>query len=430
MPEARAAAPAAAPGAAAPGALAALVAEAFLSRLAFGIMAFALPLYARALGMGLAEIAVLISANTLVSMLLKPHAGRLADRLGHKAGAVASIAARSLLTLAFAAATLPWQLFALQGGRGLAKSLRDPSIKALIAEHGGKGRIASAFAWYKTATSAAGALGKALAGLLITLTAAAYGWVFLAAFALSVLPLLAVAVFVPRAGAGAGAAPAPEAEAAPAAGGEEPGTLGLARSLWPALGFGFLVSGTAQMLRGLFPILAVEYGGLSEAETGLVLLGATVVTLVAGPLFGRLADRGHRRLVLSLRGVANVASSLIYLLAPGLAGFAAAKAVDEAGKAAFHPAWGSLAAELAGRHPGRRGAVMGWLSASDDAGSVAGPILAGLVWGGFGVGALLGLRVALAVLTEIYAATVLPRATRRRPAAPPTAAGTAPSAVS
>jgi MFS family permease len=387
--------------------LAALVAEAFLSRLAFGIMAFALPLYARALGMGLAEIAILISANTLVSMLLKPHAGRLADRLGHKAGAVLAIGARSLLTLAFAAASLPWQLFALQGGRGLAKSLRDPAIKALVAAHGGKGRIAQAFAWYKTATSAAGALGKALAGLLLTLTAARFGWVFLVAFALSVLPLLAVALLVPR----GAVAPARAAAAAPPAP-PVPGTLGLARRLWPALGFGFLVSGTAQMLRGLFPILAVEYGGLSAAETGLILLGATLATLVAGPLFGWLADRGWRRLVLTGRSAANVLASAIYLLAPSFPGFAVAKAVDEVGKAAFHPAWGALAAELAAQHPARQGAVMGWLSASDDAGSVAGPILAGLVWSSFGVGALLGLRIVLAVLTELYALLVLPRALR------------------
>lgn len=390
---------------AAPAAIAALVGEAFLSRLAFGIMAFALPLYGRALGMSLAEIAVLISLNTLVSMLLKPSVGRLADRMGHKAGALGGILARSLLTLLFAFATLPWQLFALQGARGVAKGVRDTSVEALIAQHGGKRRIASAFARYKTATSAAGALGKALAGVLITLTAARYGWVFLTAFVFSILPLLAVALFVPRP-AGAFAEPAP---AVP-----PPEAPRLAWRLWPALGLGFLVSGTAQMLRGLFPILAVEHGGLSEAETGLVLLLATLVTLAAGPLFGWLADRGHRKLVLMGRGVANIVASAVYLISPGFAAFAAAKAVDEAGKAAFNPAWGSLAAELSDRHPGQRARVMGWLGAAEDAGSVAGPILAGLIWSGFGVAALLGLRMALAVLAELYALLVLPRAFRQQ----------------
>lgn len=387
-------------------AMAALLTEAFLSRLAFGIITFALPLYARALGMGLAEIAVLISANTLVSMLLKPYAGRLADRLGYKASALGAILARSAFTLLMAFAALPWQLWALQGARGLAKSLRDPAIKALIAEHGGKRRIASAFAWYKTATSAAGALGKALAGLLLTLTAAQFGWVFLAAFACSVLPLATVALFVPR--------PTAVVPVPPAAKPEHPAARGILppRPLWPAMGFGLLVSGTAQMLRGLFPILAVEYAGLSTAEAGGILLLATIVTLAAGPLFGWLADRRHRKLVLMTRSVANIVSSAIYLLAPGLAGFAAGKAVDEAGKAAFHPAWGSLMAGLSERDPQGRGHVMGWLSAAEDAGSVAGPILAGLVWSAWGVAALLGVRIALAVLTELYALVVLPRGTQ------------------
>ena len=411
-----------APGAhATPGAIGALVAEAFLSRLAFGIMAFALPLYGRALGMGLAEIAVLITLNTVVSMLLKPQAGRLADRLGHKTGALLAILVRSLLTLLFTVAAVPWQLFALQAARGGAKSLRDPSIEALIALHGGKRRIASAFAWYKTATSAAGALGKALAGLLLTLTAAQFGWVFLVAFALSVLPVVAVAIMVPKPG------PAPErltTTAAPVASG--PAAPGLVRRLWPAMGFGLMVSGTAQMLRGLFPILAVEYAGLSAAEAGAILLGATLVTIAAGPFFGWIADRGHRKLVLMTRSVANLTSSVIYLAAPGFAGFAVAKAVDEAGKAAFNPAWGSLMAELSSHDPPRRGGTMGWLGASEDAGAVAGPILAGLVWSAWGVGALLGVRVALALATELYALFVLPRAFCQRGPTPPARRGFSP----
>jgi hypothetical protein len=69
---------------------------------------------------------------------------------------------------------------------------------------------------------------------------------------------------------------------------------------------------------------------------------------------------------------------------------------------------------------------MGWLGAAEDAGSVAGPVLAGLVWGAWGVPALLGCRIALALLTELYAFLVLPRASRpdapAEPAPPPAVA--------
>ena len=393
-------------------ALLAIVGEAFLSRLAFGVMAFALPLYARSLGMGLAEIAVLVSANMAVAILLKPYAGHLADRLGHKRGAVLAIAGRSALTLLFAFAGAAWQLFGLQTARGVAKSLRDPSINALIAEHGGKRRIASAFAWYKTATSAAGALGKALAGVLLTLTASDFPQVFLAAFLLSVLPLVAVLRWLPE--TAPDAATSGDATAPPTAGGGG-GSGTRARPgerLWPVMGLGFLLSGTANMLRSLFPILAVEHGGLSEAETGVLYLLATAVTLLAGPAFGWLSDNVSRKLVLMARGIANITSSAVYLAFPTFAGFAVGKAVDEAGKAAFNPAWGALMAEISGRDRARRGQTMGWLDAADDAGAIAGPLLAGLLWSAWGVGALLGVRIGLAVATEVYAMLLFPHARR------------------
>jgi MFS family permease len=115
-----------------------------------------------------------------------------------------------------------------------------------------------------------------------------------------------------------------------------------------------------------------------------------------------------------IRSVVNIASSAVYLMFPTFAGFVVGKAVDEAGKAAFHPAWGSLMAEISGHDPARRGRVMGKLGAAEDAGSVAGPILAGLLWSAWGVGALLAVRIGLAVVAEVYAGLVLPLGTRRR----------------
>jgi len=65
-------------------ALLALVAEGFASRLSFGLVGFALPLYARGLGLSLAAIGVLASLNTIVALVLKPVMGAAADRYGRK----------------------------------------------------------------------------------------------------------------------------------------------------------------------------------------------------------------------------------------------------------------------------------------------------------------------------------------------------------
>jgi MFS family permease len=170
----------------------------------------------------------------------------------------------------------------------------------------------------------------------------------------------------------------------------------------PAMIFGFLVSGTADMLRGLLPVLAVEYAGLSEAETGLLYLVSTVVVLSAGPAFGWLSDNVSRKLVLTIRSIANTGSSAIFLLSPTLGGFVLGKAVDDAGKAAFQPAWGSLKAQISARERHNRARMMALMRMSEDAGTVVAPVLAGLLWNAWGVGALLGARIGIAILVELY----------------------------
>ena len=178
------------------------------------------------------------------------------------------------------------------------------------------------------------------------------------------------------------------------------------------MGFGFLVSSTAHMFRSLFPILAVEYGGLTAAETGMLYLVATVVTLMAGPMFGWLADNVSLKLVLMTRSVADVVASVIYWSAPSLPGFVVGKAVDEAGKAAFHPAWGSLMAEISGHARSsrpdhgpvrRRGGCR--LGRRTDHRR---PRLDRL-----GRGALMAARIGLAIVAEVYAVALLHRARRR-----------------
>jgi MFS family permease len=378
-------------------ALAAIVAEGFFSRLSFGLISFALPLYAyQELGLSLTAIGFLASLNLGVAIVLKPFMGSLADRAGMKPSFTLAIALRSVVSLLLVFATLPWQLFAIRGVHGVSIALRDPSANVLIAEQGGKKAVASAFAWYQTAKSLAGTLGKASAGVLLALTASSFSTVFAIAFVLSVLPVVVVARFVrePKPHAAAAAEATRQAEETRGAAMRPPRTL-------PFAGVGFLISGTAYMLANLFPILAVEYAGLTTAQAGLVYLIAPVVILT-GPAFGWLSDNVSRKLVLSLRSVANVASSVIYLVAPNLAGVAVARAVDDLGKAAFRPAWGALMAHVAGFDRRRRARTMGSMSAGEDAGEFAGPILAGFLWSTWGVPVLLAVRIALALVTEIY----------------------------
>lgn len=382
-------------------ALAAIVAEGFLSRLSFGIIGFALPLYAYRLGMSLSAIGVLVALNVIVEMLLKPAMGPGADRFGLKRSFTVAMGARSLVALLLGFAGAPWQLYGIRALHGASESLRDPSVNALIAERGGKNAVASAFAWYGTARMVAGAIGKAAAGILLTLTVSDFRLVFLVAFLLSALPIYVVARYVPGGTEDVSpfAASRPRMEPATGLAGAQKGRP----AILPFVGFGVLINGTAAMVNNLFPILATKYAGLTEAEAGIVYAGSTLVILFAGPMFGWLSDNVSRKSVLLVRGIANTLSSLIYLVAPTFAGVAAAKIVDDTGKAAFRPAWGALMAHLSGFDRANRARVMGYLGLGENIGESAGPLMAGLIWSAWGVPAVLVIRAGLSVLTEIYA---------------------------
>jgi MFS family permease len=381
-------------------ALSAMVAEGFLSRLSFGIVSFALPLYALELGLGVAAIGVLASLNLMVAVALKPLAGWVADRVGLKLSLTAAIVLRSAVSLLLALATVPWQLFATRSVHGVSIALRDPAVNALIAEGATKERIASAFAWYQTAKSVAGSLGKVLAGLAIAATASSFSLVFGFAFLLSALPAWVVIRYVREPDRGSTALESGGVAGAPGDGVPEQEPARPAGVLRFA-GVGFAISGTGHMLSTLFPVLAVEYAGLTVAQAGLLYSISAAVALL-GPGFGWLSDNVSRRLVLQTRGFANVFSSALYLVAPSLPGFAAGKAVDDAGKAAFRPAWGALMAHVSSFDRRRRAQLMGYMSAGEDAGEMAGPILAGLLWGTFGAPVLLVARMGLALGAEVF----------------------------
>jgi MFS family permease len=353
----------------------------------------------------------LLALTGVVKVALKPVMGWVADRVGTKRGLMAALGLRSLVSFLFAFASAPWQLFAIRTVHGLSTSVRDPAVNALIAEHGDEKSIGSAFAWYFTAKSLANSMGKAIAGALLTLTASNFTALFLITWGITSLTLPAVLLFVPAARRTRAVEPRRREES----GARAVGSVG-ARAV-PLIGLGFLISVTGSMIDRFYPILATEYAGMTEAQAGVVYLASSVVTLVAGPLFGWLSDHVGRKPTVALRSLANAGSSLLYLLAPTRMGFTVGKLLDDGGKAGFRPAWGALKADVAGLDPQRRAQLMGWMDIGDDAGDVVGPVGGGWLWDVWGIVGLLVTRIALACVTEVYAAVVMWRRSRVHPTA-------------
>ncbi len=356
-------------------ALIAIVGEGLLSRLSFGLISFTLPLYARHLGLSLPKVGILAALNSAVAVALKPLLGWAADHFGLKRTYLAAISLRSLVAFCYGFASAPWELFAIRSADGLSMSLRDPSANALIAEHGGEKSVASAFAWYQTAKTVASSVSKVFAGILLAVTAANYSLVFFVAFALSVLPLLVVARYVKD-----------QSDATRANSWTESSSVPLAQRNGVDIS-----AGATQVRPKVLPFVVIVYGI------------STFATIFSGPVFGWLSDNVSRTLVLMVRGVANTLSSILYVVAPTFAGVGVAKTVDDMGKAAFRPAWGALMAQVSSFDKRHRARTMSWMSMGEDAGGALGPMLAGLLWGTWGITALMGSRVLLAIVTEAYA---------------------------
>jgi MFS family permease len=385
-------------------ALATVVAEGLLGRLAFGIVSFAFPLYAYALGLTLAQIGFLVSLRTVVAMALKPVAGGLADRIGvrnvYMVGSVCRVVAAAALIVTGSYAGL----LAVRLLQGASAAGRDVASLSVIARDA-KQRVGSVYSWYTTGKHVGGVAGAAIAGILITSSGSNYQLVFTVSLALSSLPMVA-AWFglreVPDELIDDRELPAPAATVS--------GRWERLTSLWRELSgpatVAALVATSAYMVHGIFPILATQYAGLTEAQTGIIYSLSAAIFLFTGPTFGWLIDRYGTKVGIGWRSLANIGSSVLYLLAPGFLGLAVARSFDDSGKAAFRPAWAAQVARIAAADPSRRGQRLGTLDTSQNAGEVVGPLLAGVLWQTGGVVALFAVRIVIAIAAEIAAIRV------------------------
>jgi MFS family permease len=382
--------------------------EGFLTRLGFSMVSFALPFYAVSLGMSLSEIGILYALRTATVVAIKPVMGLLADRYGRKNSLIAAVVLRCLVGLLLLFATSPWHLFAIRLLQGLVTAAREPSAAALIAVHANKRSMASSFAWYTTARDLGRSFGAAVAGLLIQATAS-YHLVFIAAFLTSCVALVTVIRYVRESPEVANPEPATVWPPTPKV---APGWAAY-RGLLGYASFGLMVAGSAEMMQGLFPVIATQYAHLSEGQAGLAVSIAAIASLVAGPLFGWLSDNVNRKLALGARSIANTVSSLMYIFLPSFGGFLVAYAVDTSGKAAFRPTWGAILADISDSDPDRRASLMSFVDSSYTVGEVLAPLAAGALMAGLGIPAMLAVRAALAVATEIQAVRVVHRQSPR-----------------
>ena len=378
----------------------AVVAEGFVNRLGFGIVTFALPLYALELGMSIAEIGLLVSAKALLQPAVKPLVGMAVDRWGTRRGYLAAVGFRFLASVALLVAATPLALFGVRLLQGLASAAQDPVSISVLAKGRGE-RVARRF----SAVYAARDVGKVAAGVLagaVLAVSGSFTVLWLVVVALAAVPLWVVWGFVHE-------LPDRPEETAEEQVPEEVERILRSPRLRAIAMLGLFGGLTATMTHALFQVYASEVAGLDAGQIGLLYSVSVGALLVVGPLAGWVGDRRGHGLLASARGASNVVSSVLYIVAPTFVGMLLGRLVDESGKAAFRPTWGALLAQAARRAKRRGGRTAGALDAWLSLGEALGPLVAGLIWDLAGAVWFLVVRAVLGVAVEL----VLGRRLRR-----------------
>lgn len=361
---------------------------------ALGVMIPVLPVFAsRELAVGSVAVGLAVGAFSVTALLLRPLAGRAADRWGRRrlllAGAI-------LFTAVVAAHVLVSQYWVLLGLRlllGVAEAAFFVAGVAALADLAPPDRLGEALSYNSLGLYLGIAAGPALGEWL--LGAGGYSAAWLGAAGLGGVATLL--------GAGLPSLPG-------AARQDAPGSLLPARLIGPGLAFVAGLAGAAGFLA--FAAIYARDLGLGGAGGVLFVYGAVVV--LCRVVLAKVSDRAPAAF-LSAAALAACAGGLtVMAVLTTPAGLVAGAAVLAVGVAFLTPAFFRL---LMARLPAaRRGTAAATFSVMVDLGLGGGPILFGLVVRPAGIPAALAVGAGLALLAAIITAR---GGTRLRKAARP-----------
>lgn len=364
--------------------VAVLSAVAFCVALGFGILAPALPVFARQFGVSALEASAVISVFALVRFITSPLAGALVDRLGERTVLSSGLLIVAVSSAAAGLSQTYTQLLILRGIGGLGSSMFTVSAMALllrVVDTDQRGRAAGAF---QGGFLLGGVAGPAVGGLVVA-------WSIRAPFFVYAITLLGAAVVALVFMAKSRLHEREEAVSHGEANKLEQLRVALReRAYRAALGTNLVTGFVAFGLRSsAVPLFVTEGMNRSASLTGIGFLVAAAIQAVLLLPAGRMADTEGRRKALLIGtwgttagmialtvtdvvvngwGTMAVAGTVLFLLAMAIQGAAAAFL-------------GSAPAAVVGDvMAGRKGGiVVATFQMMSDLGAVVGPLAAGFL---------------------------------------------------
>jgi MFS transporter, DHA1 family, multidrug resistance protein len=344
-----------------------LVVVAFFVALGFGIVAPALPVFARDFGVGTAAAAAVISAFAFLRIAFAFPAGRLIDSVGERLVLATGIGIVAVSSMLAGLAQSYWQLLVLRGAGGVGSAMFSISAMSVLVRLVPTAQRARAVGLWSGGFLLGGIAGPGLGGFITSISIRLPFFIYAGTLAVAGAVAMVALRSTPLADKGSAAATTrttlPAALRMPA--------------FRAALAANFADAWASMGVRAaLIPLFVADVLHRSPVWTGVGFwCVAGVNGLVLLPA-GRFADRVGRRPVLiagcSLSGFAFV----VLALWPSLPGFLVSMAILGFGSGLLDVAPAAIVGDVV---EGRGGPVFAAYSMSSDVANVVGPVAAGAI---------------------------------------------------
>ena len=383
-----------------------LAAAAFVIAIGYGLVAPALPTFARSFDVGVTAASAVISAFALFRLVFAPVSGRLVARVGELRTYLLGLGIVAASTGACAFAAEYWQLLVFRSLGGIGSTMFTVASVSMLVRFAPPDMRGRASGLWATGFLLGNLTGPLVGGGLVTFGLRApfvvYAVMLLVAMILTGLLLRGRAGAVPVDGLAV-----PEISLRTA----------LRHPTYPAALAAAFANGWAVfgVRVALVPLFIVEALGRAESWGGIALsvfAAGNATTLV---MAGRLADRRGRRPPVLIGLAVSAAATAVLGVVPTLPLFLAASLVAGLGSGLLNPPLNAAVADVVGADR-RGGTVLAGFQMASDVGAIVGPLAAGAVAQILGFGAafgLTGLVTALALALWLRAPETLPPEVRR-----------------
>lgn len=379
-----------------------LVGSAFLVAIGYGLVAPALPTFARSFGVGISAASVVISVFAFFRLAFAPTSGRLVNAFGERRIYLIGLLVVAGSTGACAVAQSYWQLLAFRGIGGIGSTMFTVSALSLLIRAAPPAQRGRASGLWATGFLLGSVTGPVVGGGLVAVNLRAPFLVYASVLVLNAL----VSGLLLRRSTLSGWRPVDG----------EP-DLGLRAALRlpeyrAALAGNFTTGWLVYGVRvALVPLFVVEVLGQKPSWAGVALTVFAAGNATMLMLSGRWADRRGRRppILLGLLVSALATGALGFITSLPL--FLAVSLVGGMGGGLVNPPLNAAIADVIGPR-GRGGPVLAGFQMVADLGAIIGPVLAGLVVEATSFGVAFGLTGAVALvafLAWLRAPETLPR---------------------